>query len=74
MLAFSADAANDRERISAYRVLVDEEVGFMDGGSLQWRVGDVKDKCLANGTSPAIGHPTATNVTSDAWVLVWPNT
>ena len=38
------------DRLSAYRILDGEVVGFEDGGSLEWRVGDEEPKCTRNST------------------------
>jgi len=70
--AFGNDSV---ERVSAYRFFDQEVVGFADGGSLEWRVGDVGDK--PNGCPPGTKGCVANNVApvavrSYAWVYTWP--
>lgn len=61
-----------RERLSAYRFFDKEVVGFSNGGSLKWRVGDAGGKCNDNTTKTPLGHPRPVAVRSYAWVYTWP--
>jgi len=61
-----------RERLSAYRFFDKEVVGFSNGGSLKWRVGDTPGKCGDNTTKTPMGHPSPVAVRSYAWVYTWP--
>ena len=49
LLHWSSDRTTDR--LSAYRFFDQEVVGFSDGGSLEWRVGDEAPKGTKNGTA-----------------------
>jgi hypothetical protein len=70
--------ANDTiERISAYRFFDQEVVGFSDGGKLEWRVGDVGDKCGGcppgtKGCKTAYGTAAPVAVRTYAWLYTWP--
>jgi hypothetical protein len=65
--------ANNVEEVGAYRFFDQEVVGFRNGGSLQWRVGDQVSKCTTNTTDHPIGVPAAVSLTSYAWLYTWPN-
>jgi len=81
LLHWSSDRTTDR--LSAYRFFDQEVVGFSDGGSLEWRVGDEAPKGTKNGTTGEfpIGTCqsaadlakgcTGATVHSYAWVYRW---
>lgn len=61
---------------SGYRFHEMDPIVFSDGVRLQWRNGDVTDtatglKCTLETGGKVVGHPTASNVTSYAWVYTW---
>lgn len=71
LMAFNQ--SNNVEVLSAYRFFDDEVLGFVDGGALQWRVGDVAGKCTDGSSTHPIGKPAAVNLASHVWAYVWPN-
>lgn len=71
MVHFDRGAVN--ESISAYRNHDRDLLIFTDGGSLQWRVGDVEGKCNDEGTADPINNPQPATVTSYAFVYTWAN-
>ena len=60
---------------SAYRMHDLDPIFFKNGFRFEWRNGDVVDdrgfKCLLNQGGHVVGTPTASTITSYAWVYVW---
>ena len=71
MVHFDRGAVN--ESIGAYRNHDRDLLIFTDGGSLQWRVGDVAGKCDDEVTADPINNPQPATVTSYAFVYTWAN-
>ena len=60
------------ERLSAYRVLHQEVLGFEDGGALLWRNSDHEPKCRASSEGVPKPDSHATMVRSYVWYYHWP--
>eukprot|EP01023_Acetabularia_acetabulum_P044717 TRINITY_DN45048_c0_g1_i1.p3 TRINITY_DN45048_c0_g1~~TRINITY_DN45048_c0_g1_i1.p3 ORF type:complete len:131 (-),score=18.46 TRINITY_DN45048_c0_g1_i1:244-636(-) len=67
------NATDSVETLSAYKFFDTEIVGMQDGGSLEWRVGDVKGKCTDQSENNSIGWPQISHVRMLTWYYTWPN-
>jgi len=69
-------SVNNTVELSAYRFHDQDPIFFEQGFRFMWRNGDVNNaqgyKCIVDQGGSVVGNPTVSQVTTYAWVYVWP--